>query len=418
MAAITEAKDPIRVLMPNGSVVSMAMDEYLKGVVPHEVPPSWPSEALRAQAVAARSYASTRTAHLRQGADVCTTTHCQAWGKTHYPATDKAVDFTHGVVIRYKGSVIQAFFSAHCDGHTRNSEDVWVTALPYCRSVSCPCGYTFVFGHGVGMCQQGARTLAKSGHSYIAILKHYYTDVEVTAKADELPEPEPAPPVSGGIFCKIAFYIEFVQSACFTLLDVLPDHWPFVGIRSFVTSVKDDLGKVIAFLWKADTWALTVGADVLTRVKTGDLNGLIEDYAPGVWSFFQDPKGKVKGYLKDNYPELWSFQDDPKQYVLDRLKETHEELHNFALDPPGWINTNIGDVIDEVRWFIRDPYHFVHWWLLKMDSPLAPWWADFRKELGDAMDSETTKMQGWVTGRMLHILQNVIERCWDKGEPE
>ena len=173
----------IRVLMPDGTVVVMEMDEYLKGVVPREVPPSWPIEALRAQAVAARSYAATRHAHSGEGADVCTTTHCQAWSATHYDTADRAVDNTHGFVGLYEGTIISAFFFAHCDGHTRDSEDVWGGYLPYCRGVSCPCGYTFMYGHGVGMCQQGARVLAQQGQRYGDILKHYYTGIEVKAPA-------------------------------------------------------------------------------------------------------------------------------------------------------------------------------------------------------------------------------------------
>lgn len=181
LAGVMASSATIRVLMPDGTIVALAMDEYLKGVVPHEMPASWPAEALRAQAVAARSYATTNTSHAAVGADVCTTVHCQVWSWTHYDTTDAAVDSTHGVVATYAGQVIRAFFFAHCDGHTRNSEDVWSAALPYCRSVACPCGYTTRYGHGVGMCQWGARTLAQQGKDDTEILKHYYTGIAVEA---------------------------------------------------------------------------------------------------------------------------------------------------------------------------------------------------------------------------------------------
>lgn len=183
LSMVTSVPRTIRVLMPDGSVVVMEMDEYLKGVVPQEVPQYWPPEALRAQAVAARSYASTRYSHADEGADVCTTTHCQAWSATHYDTTDQAVDDTHGVVATYGGSIIYAFFHAHCDGRTRNVQDVWGGYLPYCQSVSCPCGYSSLFGHGVGMCQQGARVLAEQGLNYANILRHYYTGIEVTSSS-------------------------------------------------------------------------------------------------------------------------------------------------------------------------------------------------------------------------------------------
>ncbi|MCL6473239.1 MAG: SpoIID/LytB domain-containing protein [Firmicutes bacterium] len=178
--------DTIKVLMPGPDgktgtgddfIQTMSVDEYLKGVVPREVGYTWPAEALKAQAVAARAYAI--TSHNHGAANVCTTTHCQVWGQTHYDTTDAAVEATHNVVPIYNGQVIRAFFFAHCDGHTRNSEDVWSTALPYARSVPCSCGYTTMYGHGVGMCQRGAEAMAKAGYSYVDIIRHYYTGVEL-----------------------------------------------------------------------------------------------------------------------------------------------------------------------------------------------------------------------------------------------
>ena len=100
LAAIGAAPETIRVLMTDGYAVTMTLDEYLKGVVPHEMPPSWPLEALKAQAVAARSYAATSRRHAdanpEADADVCTTTHCQVWSPIHYDTTDRAVEATSG----------------------------------------------------------------------------------------------------------------------------------------------------------------------------------------------------------------------------------------------------------------------------------------------------------------------------------
>jgi hypothetical protein len=181
VSALTQLPATIRVLMPDGIVVVMSLDEYIKGVVPHEMPPYWPQEALKAQAVAARCYAVSGQRHTDVGADVCTTEHCQVWSPVHYETTDRAVDETHNVAATYGGHIIRAFFHAHCNGHTRNSEDVWDAALPYCRSVACPCGFSEFFGHGVGMCQQGARVLAEQGRNYAQILMHYYSVVQVSA---------------------------------------------------------------------------------------------------------------------------------------------------------------------------------------------------------------------------------------------
>ena len=178
-SAVTQVPGTVRVLMPDGTVVAMPMDEYLKGVVPHEMPPHWPIEALKAQAIAARSYAATRRGHPDEGADVCTTVHCQVWAATHYDTTDQAIDDTHGVTAKYDGNIIYAFFFGHCDGHTRNSEDVWGGYLPYCRSVPCPGGFTFMWGHGVGLCQEGSRVFAEQGYNHRDILTHYYTGTTV-----------------------------------------------------------------------------------------------------------------------------------------------------------------------------------------------------------------------------------------------
>ncbi|MCL0095781.1 SpoIID/LytB domain-containing protein, partial [Dehalococcoidia bacterium] len=196
----------IRVLMTDGSVKEMDMEEYLRGVVPAEMGPEWVRnkglnraqtlEALKAQAVAARSYAAARVLGIMWNphagiADVCTKTCCQVWSPATHPLSDEAITATRNVVATYNGQIIQAFYFAHCDGHTRNSEDVWVTPLPYCRSVSCDCNRTFLRGHGVGMCQWGAVAMAKQDYCYVAILKHYYTGIEIVAGQPSEPVNQP-----------------------------------------------------------------------------------------------------------------------------------------------------------------------------------------------------------------------------------
>ena len=170
----------IRVLMPDGSVQVMEIEDYVKGVVPVEMGRSRPLEALKAQAIAARSYGATTHAHSDVGADVCTTQHCQVWRGSHYPQTDMAVDATRSEVAVYGGEIARTFYFAHCDGHTRNVADVWRKDLPYLHSVPCICGFTFLYGHGVGMCQEGASAMASNGATYAEIIQHYYTDVEIS----------------------------------------------------------------------------------------------------------------------------------------------------------------------------------------------------------------------------------------------
>lgn len=260
---------------------TMEMEEYLRGVVAAEMPASFEDEALKAQAVAARSYAVYRMKNPtpeHPGAAVCTDfTHCKAykseeeleksWGKNNELYKEKvknAVYETAGEVITYNGEVAMAVFHSQSSaGRTENSEDVWGGKVPYLISVeshgeeNAPNFYsTAVFGfdefkekllskepqavinsaqdigeirvseggsvksiniggkdfsgkdirslfglrsscfkinsdgesvtfevtgygHGVGMSQYGANTMAKEGYSYVDILTHYYTGTEV-----------------------------------------------------------------------------------------------------------------------------------------------------------------------------------------------------------------------------------------------
>lgn len=177
----------VSVLLEDGSTVTMELEDYVKGCVPRELPASSPMEALKAQAIAARTFAARAVRQPRHGATaVCTTSHCQNWSPKHSARSDKAVDETRGVVLTFGDELIGAYYFAHCDGHTRNSEEVWRAALPYCRSVPCICGNVKMYGHGVGMCQEGAIRMAQQGALAHEILTHYYRGVRVQ-RADGTP---------------------------------------------------------------------------------------------------------------------------------------------------------------------------------------------------------------------------------------
>jgi Stage II sporulation protein len=171
----------IRVCLPNGQVEEMPLDEYLKGVVPCEMGLQKPLQALKAQAIAARSFASTSRRHGRDGYDMCSTTHCQVYNpQRRYSDADRAVDETSEMVAIYGGQIIGGVFFGHCDGRTRSSEEAWSGAVAYLRSVPCICGYTTLYGHGVGMCQRGAVAMAvQQSASFEQIMKHYYTGIEI-----------------------------------------------------------------------------------------------------------------------------------------------------------------------------------------------------------------------------------------------
>lgn len=267
----------------SSKIEDLPLEEYVKGVVAAEVPAEFEEEALKAQAIAARTfYISKREEHCTEahGADICNTTHCQVyiskeeamkrWGSSkaeeYWNKISKAVEDTKGEVIVYNGEIIKypQFFSVSA-GRTENSIDVFSNDVPYLKSIdspgeeiakkfetvievnkkefiqkinkACPSanlndnnlnninilsrtegggvkklcigntnitgvefrkilginstnftieiGKTTVkisckgYGHRVGMSQWGANVMAKNGKSYNAILKHYYTGIDI-----------------------------------------------------------------------------------------------------------------------------------------------------------------------------------------------------------------------------------------------
>ncbi len=254
-------------------VNSLAMDEYLIGVVPCEIPPGWESEALKAQAVAARTYAYYHLAS-NQGSsaiyDLDATTNSQVYRgiSVETDRTTAAVVETSGRIISYNSRPILSYFHSTCGGKTIDDRYVWSRSnMDYLDGVTCgfcedSTKYTWRsvltldeirsylskkqsiagkirnitfkrkddrvtdviiihdrgkitlsgnnfrllfpsekmrslyftsvkngrslvlsgrgWGHGVGMCQWGARGMALRGYAYPDILGHYYHGVKVT----------------------------------------------------------------------------------------------------------------------------------------------------------------------------------------------------------------------------------------------
>jgi SpoIID/LytB domain protein len=106
------------------------LEEYLYSVVPSEMPASSPMEALKAQAVIARSYALHRKhyikPHLSEGFDLCDGQHCQVYrgAANEWEKTTQAVNETRGKVLTFDGTLISPFYHANCGGHTQSSEDL------------------------------------------------------------------------------------------------------------------------------------------------------------------------------------------------------------------------------------------------------------------------------------------------------
>ena len=112
----------------------LSIDEYINGVLAEEMPASWPLEALKAQAVAARTYAfRSRERHRSSGYDVCTTTHCQVYGgvDAETSATRTAVSATAGQVLTYAGDVAETLFHSDSGGMTESRDELWGDGVPY-----------------------------------------------------------------------------------------------------------------------------------------------------------------------------------------------------------------------------------------------------------------------------------------------
>jgi stage II sporulation protein D len=114
------------------------LEQYIYGVVPREVSPSWNIEALKAQAVAARTYAVKNiNKHKKYGFDLCADTDCQVYGGFNAEDTrsNNAVDATKGKLIYYNNKVIDAVFFATSGGSTEDCVNVWGTDIPYLKGV-------------------------------------------------------------------------------------------------------------------------------------------------------------------------------------------------------------------------------------------------------------------------------------------
>jgi stage II sporulation protein D len=220
------------------AIVSLDRESAVASVVAAESSSDTPLEALKAQAIAARSYiVSGRGRHHEF--DFCDTTHCQFLREP--PASDSAaaiaVSATHGLVLVYNSQPFSAMYTRSCSGHTRTPSELGMpsAAYPY-YSVECRycrahpdrwtsrlsaldtaalrssneasrmstvrrLGWSAVpsnafsakqsgdhfllqgtgYGHGIGLCQAGAKHMALEGSSYRQIIEHYYPNTNVVS---------------------------------------------------------------------------------------------------------------------------------------------------------------------------------------------------------------------------------------------
>lgn len=119
------------------------LETYLRGVVPSELGPEiWPQlQALKAQAVAARTYAVANASQFDEdGYDICASPRCQAYGgaTAEHPLSDRAVAETKGELATWQGKPIDALYTATCGGHTEDAREVFPEqAAPYLVGVPC-----------------------------------------------------------------------------------------------------------------------------------------------------------------------------------------------------------------------------------------------------------------------------------------
>ncbi|MBK5240182.1 stage II sporulation protein D [Clostridium sp.] len=154
----------IKVLITKENIVrEINLEEYVTGVVASEMPAAFDIEALKAQAVASRTYALAHISELGgapckngKGADLCDTVHCQVYktkdelikvwekasknsGEKYFQKIKMAVESTSGQVLTYNSKlVMEPYYFATSSGKTENSEDVFSSSVPYLKSVESP----------------------------------------------------------------------------------------------------------------------------------------------------------------------------------------------------------------------------------------------------------------------------------------
>ncbi|PHO07496.1 stage II sporulation protein D [Thermoanaerobacterium thermosaccharolyticum] len=174
--------------------VKMNLEDYLVGVVAAEMPADFEMEALKAQAVAARTYALSKEisvggkgCDLHPGSDVCTDSkHCQAWisddvmrsrwGDKYNLYRDKivkAVNDTKDLVIVYNDALIEPAYHAISGGETEDAKNVWQENLPYLKSVPSP---------GEEVAQKFKTTVTVSSDEFVNRIKSRAPKAKISTK--------------------------------------------------------------------------------------------------------------------------------------------------------------------------------------------------------------------------------------------
>lgn len=156
------------------AVNEIGLEDYVKGILYHEVSHYWPMEALKAQAIACRTYALYQMQENKaKDFDVTSDVFSQVYGgrASERYRTNRAVEESAGLVVMYRGKVIPAYYHATCAGHTEDASLLWNTDLPPLKGVECPfCKESPHFSwHYVISLQELKDALAGAGYRLAAV---------------------------------------------------------------------------------------------------------------------------------------------------------------------------------------------------------------------------------------------------------
>ena len=187
-------------------VNELPLEEYLRGVVPNELSPTsfGQLEALKAQAVAARTYIQRNLGQFKnEGYDICATDTCQVYFgvKTEDPLATQAVLDTRGVIATYEGKPINALYSSTCGGRTEDAEHIFNERVPYLVSTTCehkpPKPQLFSTSRSIPNWMDGVLAVAKVAN---------FTDAARFVGVQERGEPSSTDPAALASFIRQTFY--------------------------------------------------------------------------------------------------------------------------------------------------------------------------------------------------------------------
>jgi hypothetical protein len=282
--------------VPIGRIDAIDFETYVKRVVPAEVYSSWPSEALKSQAVAARSYAWFWVLqHTTQTYDVTDSTAYQYMCDNQYPSTDSAVDATRGQYGNYNGKMIFAAYGANNGDPTQTNN--W--GNPYLIAVDDPVDFgNGVSGNGIGMSQWGSERWAAPPYrwNYQQILMHYYSGVTI-----ELP--------AGGAADSIG---------PIAAMNMPWSNWGVTSNHVFLSADASDNSSTLATVGLIVNYFDGNNEQTVTLIPT--YNGTYWNYVADVSSFPDQAGIKVTPKVTD--PSGNSFSGNGVNFVLDRSNPT------------------------------------------------------------------------------------------------